>query len=329
MIKTEVKDNIYKLRSLTHASLIWCKQEYDKANYDFNNALESLLKRIEKEGRTFSPPLRKGTKYGKMIADTNAHSDVGVIVGLSCESEAASKTDEFQNVLDVVAIVAQQKLPDRASQLLGCTLGDIKGIFKSSILDSSSTVEDLLKELSIRLKETIELEHYSKLTQYLGGEQYCGMFSYEHHDGSIAALLAYAKSSKVDNKDISWLLSRIVASIACYNPLCIHDYTMPNYLKEYVKDKAEKEFMTTLSKDKEADEEILNQIKNLALKQFMELAILDNITIPSEPYQEGNVELKKRVEHKLDTIGNLCNKHGIIIFDMDRGQIKQDNYITI
>lgn len=318
----ETKQKMIKLKEVTGASFIWCKQAIDAANGDFEKAKLSLEQRIKAEGRSFSINRSgKPSKSGKVVADVNADGTIGIIIGLSCISDGAANSEIFVELLDNLTIVAFNEKPTTEGQLLGSPISSLKLTFKDKTIKSCNDVEQLIEQVSLKLKEPIIVEYVSLMEVNPKSDEYMSIYCYNHIDNKKAGLCSFLIPDKVSTKDLEWLKRSITATITCYNPLVIHEYTLPQSVIDEVLER-EKIELTINSPVQDKDDMIaLDKMLKWKLNSFLDNVVLDRIKIPAQGKQE-NAPIVEGEQIPLKAIKIVCEEQGIVPVDMDCFQIK-------
>jgi elongation factor Ts len=93
---------IIKLRELTGAGMMDCKQALDEANGDLDKAIEILRKKgAIKAAKKQS---ERQTKEGIVHAYVHSNNKVGVLLELLCETDFVARNEEFQNLAHDLAM---------------------------------------------------------------------------------------------------------------------------------------------------------------------------------------------------------------------------------
>jgi elongation factor Ts len=127
--------DVKRLRELTGAGMLDCKNALAETDGDFDKAVEAL--RI-KGAKDVGKRAERATAEGLVAAKD------GALIELNSETDFVAKNAEFQKLADeVVAVAAKSKATD-VDALKGATLGD-------------NTVEQAIADLSAKIGEKLEL----------------------------------------------------------------------------------------------------------------------------------------------------------------------------
>lgn len=137
--------DVKKLREMTGAGMLDCKNALVEADGDFDKAVEILrvkgAKGVNKrEGRTASNGLVTAKLDG-----TNA----GVLVELNCETDFVAKTEGFQALAATLAELIDEQKPSDVPALLELARG-------------GSSVHELLDEANATLGEKVEVRRFAR-----------------------------------------------------------------------------------------------------------------------------------------------------------------------
>ena len=140
--------DVKRLRELTGAGMLDCKNALVEADGDFDAAVEALrVKGAKDVGK------RAGRTAGNgLVAAALDGTAAGVLVELNCETDFVAKTDLFQGVAADIAKAAQAAGASDRLAVLGLVVRDGK------------TAADLIEEASASLKEKLELGRYANFS---------------------------------------------------------------------------------------------------------------------------------------------------------------------
>ena len=124
------------LRELTGAGMMDCKKALEEADGDFDKATELLRIKL---GKKAAQRGAERTASSGLVATSGT-----ALVELNCETDFVAKGDDFVNTAQSIADAAAVARPADAEALKAVKVGD-------------KTVDELVKELAIRIGEKIEL----------------------------------------------------------------------------------------------------------------------------------------------------------------------------
>jgi elongation factor Ts len=141
--------DVKKLRELTAAGMMDCKNALTEAEGDLDKAVEILRVKGQKgvtkrEGRSAS-----NGAVVSLIADDNSE---GVLVELKCETDFVAKGDKFVAVADAIAAHVASTKPADIQALLG------------SEIKPGQTVQAFVDEANATLGEKIVLDRFAQFT---------------------------------------------------------------------------------------------------------------------------------------------------------------------
>lgn len=155
---------VNKLRQMTGAGLMDCKQALSENNGDFEAAIDFLRKKGAKIAAKRAD--REATE-GAVIAKTNSDGTVGVVIVLSCETDFVAKNEGFVSFAHEIADAAIAHKPANADALKALTVG-------------SATLEARLMEEVAKIGEKIDVVKYeiiegANLVPYIHGANRMGV----------------------------------------------------------------------------------------------------------------------------------------------------------
>ena len=138
---------VKRLREITGAGMLDCKNALVDAGGDFDAAIEALRLKGAKD---VSKRAGRTAANGLVIAELDGTS-AGILVEFNCETDFVAKTDQFQQVAaDIAGAAMAAKVTDRLA-LLGVEVR------------SGTTVQKLIDEAGAALKEKLELGRFARL----------------------------------------------------------------------------------------------------------------------------------------------------------------------
>ena len=139
--------DVKRVRDLSGAGFVDCKNALTEANGDLDQALELLRKKGVKDAGKRAD---RTAANGLVTAELDGTS-AGVLVEVNCETDFVAKNDGFQELAAKIAQAALAKRPADRLALLATETADGK------------TVEALIEEASASIKEKMELGRYALL----------------------------------------------------------------------------------------------------------------------------------------------------------------------
>lgn len=140
-------NDLKKLREKTGAGIADCRRAIEEAGGDTSRA-EELLKSW---GAAIAAK-KSGRKVGAGLVETYVHGGgkAGALVEVNCETDFVARTDEFKNLAHEIAM-----------QICAMNPADVTELLKQEyIRDSSKTVDDLIKEVIVKVGENIGIKRF-------------------------------------------------------------------------------------------------------------------------------------------------------------------------
>ncbi|NOZ61403.1 MAG: translation elongation factor Ts [Calditrichaeota bacterium] len=187
-------DDVKKLRQMTGAGIMDCKNALKETDGDVEKAVELLRKKgIAKADKKAG----RETKEGLIDAYIHPGSKLGVLVEINCETDFVAKTDDFKTFVRDIAmqiaaanpmVVKREELPqdviDREMAIYKTqaenekkpahiaekiATGRMEKFYQEVVLleqsfvkDSDKTIEQLLKETIGKIGENISIRRFSR-----------------------------------------------------------------------------------------------------------------------------------------------------------------------
>tara|TARA_Y100000813_G_scaffold114269_1_gene81870 strand:+ start:5477 stop:6304 length:828 start_codon:yes stop_codon:yes gene_type:complete len=162
--------DVNKLRKVTGAGIMDCKNALVESNGNFDLAIENLRKKGQKVAAKRAD---RESSEGAVIATVNQENNCGVIISLNCETDFVGKNESFVNLAKQISKVA-----------LGCD--SINQLFDSPI-DDGLTIQEKLTEQTGIIGEKIEIGSFVKIKSKFVG-------SYIHAGNKIASLVGLTEN---------------------------------------------------------------------------------------------------------------------------------------
>ena len=190
--------DVNKLRKLTGAGMMDCKNALVEANGEFEAAIDNLRKRGQKVAAKRAD--RDATE-GCVIAKACDDGSCGVIVSLNCETDFVAKNEGFVTLTNQIADVALKASPASLEALMALSF------------DDSMTVAEKLTEQTGVIGEKLEVASY----EHLSGEF---VASYIHAGNKLATLVSLSSKADEAGRDVAM-------QAAAMNPVALNRDEVP------------------------------------------------------------------------------------------------------
>lgn len=142
-------DKIKQLRAETFVSYAMCKSALDEAKGDLAKARD-ILKR--KGAEVAMKKADRETSEGNVFTYVHHNKKIAAMLTLLCETDFVAKNDGFQDLGNGLAMHIASTNPEDKDALM-------KAPF---IKDTSSTVDQLIKDLILQLGENISIGEFAR-----------------------------------------------------------------------------------------------------------------------------------------------------------------------
>jgi elongation factor Ts len=195
--------DVAKLRKMTGAGMMDCKNALAEANGDFDRAQEIIR---EKGKLVAAKRADRETTEGAVIAKVDSNAKEGILVALGCETDFVAKTDDFKTLANKIADAAIVALPTTKDALEALTI-------------DGSTIAQLISDQTGKSGEKHVIASYERISgEYLA--------SYIHMNNKLATIVAFNKIVTVEaGKDIAM-------QVAAMNPVSIDKNACPKEIVE-------------------------------------------------------------------------------------------------
>jgi elongation factor Ts len=140
---------IKQLREETQVSIADCTKALEEAKGDYEKAIQILKKRgIERAEKKAS----RETAQGLIESYIHQNGKVGVLLELLCETDFVARTEDFKRLAHEVAMQIAAMNPKNVEALLK----------QEYIRDSSTTIENLIKQTIGKLGENIVVKQFTR-----------------------------------------------------------------------------------------------------------------------------------------------------------------------
>ena len=189
--------DIKKLRDMTSAGMMDCKNALTEAEGDFKRAVEILR---EKGKSTLSKRGDNETTQGAVLS--RVEGGKAILICLGCETDFVAATPDFKKLAGEIADAAIAKFPADAEAL------------KAEKLSDGYTVEEDITNQAGKTGEKHVLAYYGSLEAPFVSE-------YVHFNGTLGAIVAF-------NKEVPASIARGIAmQVTSMNPVAVDAASVP------------------------------------------------------------------------------------------------------
>lgn len=185
---------VNKLRQMTGAGMMDCKQALVESDGDFEKAIDYLRKKGQKVANKRAD---KEANEGIVLASTNSDHTFGIVARINCETDFVAKNAEFvelANTFQTKALAARITTREEALKM------DING----------RNLEETLTELIGKTGEKMELSGYEVIEAPV-------VAAYNHMGNRLATLVAFNKT--IENGPV--IAREIAMQVAAMNPVAV------------------------------------------------------------------------------------------------------------
>ena len=200
----EIKaQDVAKLRAMTGAGMMDCKNALVEAEGDFERAKEIIR---EKGKLVAAKRADRETTEGAVVAKVSADETKAILVSLGCETDFVAKNAEFQSLANAIADAAIAQFPADKEALNTLRIGE-------------TTVEELVTQQTGKSGEKHSIAYYGKLeAPYIA--------YYIHMTGKVGTIVGFSKA-------ISNEVGREIAmQITAMNPVSVSKNDCPQEVQE-------------------------------------------------------------------------------------------------
>ncbi len=236
--------DVSKLRNMTGAGMMDCKQALEEADGDFQAAIDVLRKKGQKLA---TKRVDREAREGAAIAKTSADGKLATIIVLNSETDFVSKNERFVNFANEICDLALANNPANLDEL------------KNIVMADGHTIQDNVTNMMGMIGEKIELSFYDKI-------EAASTTAYIHPGNQLATLVGF--NEDVSNPTIG---KDVAMQIAAMNPVSLDNSDVP----QSVIDK-EIEIGMDLARQEGKAEDMLRKIAEGRLNKFFKESTLLN-----------------------------------------------------
>ena len=292
MIKISTSD-IKKLRDLTGAGFLDCKEALDNSNSNIEKAIDFLREKgistAQKKGdRTASEGLIAITK-------NNSNKEAGVIE-INSETDFVARNEDFQNFVSNLSIInLKQK-------------GNLDKLMKSEYTDTKEKVSDALTNLISKIGENLTIRRSNFISINNG---FIGAYVHNVEKdlmGKIGVLISV--ETNIEFPVINDFLKKICMHIAASNPISLSSSDIDKDILKKEKDFQLEEIKKS-GKDKLIQEKILVGKMN---KYFNEVVLFEQNFV-----MDNNIKIKQFIENTSKELNGSIKIKKFIRFKVGEG----------
>ncbi len=251
---------VNKLRQITGAGIMDCKQALIESGGDSEKAIEYLRKKGQKVANKRAD---RSANEGIVLAKVDEGKEFGAMIMLNCETDFVGKTQEFIDVAKSILDLAISEKPADLEALNALKLGNI-------------TIADRVMEMTGKTGEKIGLNNYETIQAPI-------VFAYNHHGNRLSSMAGF---NTKDVADIDNVGHDVVMQIAAMSPVAIDRDDVP---KEVV-DK-EIEIGKDIAIQEGKPEELAEKIARGKLEKFFK----ENTLLNQEFIKDSGITVKEYI----------------------------------
>ncbi|VAW19989.1 Translation elongation factor Ts [hydrothermal vent metagenome] len=248
--------DVVKLRKITGAGMMDCKNALTESDGDFDNALQIIR---EKGKLIANKRADRDASEGVALAKVSADKTTGAIIVLNCETDFVAKNENFIAFAEKILNLALDNRPE--------TLDEVNAL----ILDGRTVAEQVTEQTGI-IGEKTQLSYYSKINAE-------SVAAYIHPGNKLATIVGFNKAD-VDPQ----VAKDIAMQITAMNPVSVDKESIPQETIDKELEIAKEKF-----RQEGKPEAMLDRIAQGALnKWFKEVALLHQTYV-----KDGKISIKE------------------------------------
>ena len=247
--------DVVKLRKITGAGMMDCKNALQEADGNMERALEIIR---EKGKLVASKRADREASEGVVLSKVSKNQKFGAIIVLNCETDFVAKNENFIAFADSILDVALEQKTENLDSLKNLKLDD-------------RTIDAQVTEQTGVIGEKLELSYYGKINAET-------VISYIHPGNKLATLVGFNKA----NVDIQ-VAKDVAMQVAAMAPIAVSKDFIPQTVIEKELEIAREKF-----RQEGKPEAMLEKIAQGSLvKWYKEVTLLDQAFI-----KDGKISVK-------------------------------------
>lgn len=236
--------DVNKLRQMTGAGMMDCKNALVEADGNTEEAIDILRKKGQKIAAKRSD---RDANEGFVYSMTTADHSFGALIMLNCETDFVAKTNDFVDFGKAITELAIAKKAKTVEELLACTINGV-------------TVEAAAVELTGKTGEKIQVNHYEFIE---GGF----VSSYNHNGNRLATIIGFNKEAT----NLETVGHEIAMQVAAMAPVAVDQASVSQATIDH-----EMEIARETTRQEGKPEEMVEKISQGKLNKFLKENTLVN-----------------------------------------------------
>lgn len=243
--------DVNKLRQMTGAGMMDCKNALVEANGDFDVAIDILRKKGQKIAAKRAD---RSSTEGRVIAKTNAEHTFAAVVVVGCETDFVGKNADFVAFAESIIDAAMANNIKSLEELKALKINDV-------------TIDELIVEMTGKTGEKVEIPAYNCI-------EAASVAAYNHNGNRLATIVGFNKAGDAVNE----AGHNVAMQIAAMNPISLNADLVPQSVIEH-----ELEINREIVRQEGKPENMVEQIAKGKLNKFFK----EN-TLLSQDYIKDN-----------------------------------------
>ena len=182
--------DVKKLREMTNVGMMDCKKALQATDGDMDAAIDwlrekGLAKAAKKAGRIAA----EGVALATVI------DGVGVVIEVNAETDFASKTEAFQDLVKNLAVVVAKENP-----------ADVEALKACKYPESNLTVTEIMQEKVMSIGENMQIRRFARFSENTS-------VAYVHAGGSHGVLVNLAVEGDIDATEVGKNVAMQIAAM--------------------------------------------------------------------------------------------------------------------
>ena len=182
--------DVKTLREMTNVGMMDCKAALQATDGDMDKAVDWLREKgLAKAAKKASRVAAEGIAYATVI------DGVGVVIEVNAETDFASKTDSFKDLVTNLALIVAKDAPADVEALKACTYPN-----------SNLTVTEIMQEKVMSIGENMQIRRFDRFAENTS-------VAYVHAGGSHGVLVNLAVEGGIDATEIGKNVAMQIAAM--------------------------------------------------------------------------------------------------------------------